>query len=156
MLLYLYRKLGVIGTEKYLNEIPVLLDNPGLALLGQNLPGEDHQHMTRKALPQGKYGVIARSEADLVVEREIRPVDRRPVTMLDRLLHVGDGGVEVMKKLWFRSIGCDRTARCNRLKRCPYLADMVDPHRVKFNDANAPMRFAFDDALCFQRLQCFA
>jgi hypothetical protein len=33
---------------------------------------------------------------------------------------------------------------------------MVDPHGVEFDDANAPMRFAFDDALCFQRLQCFA
>ena len=150
------RKLGVIGTEKYLNEIPVLLDNLRLAFLGQNLAAEDHQHMTRQALPQGKYGVIVRGEADLVVEREIGPVDCRPVATPDRLFHVGDGGIEVMEEHRFRSIGCNRTARCNRLKRCPYLADLVDSHGVEFDDAHAPVRFALDDALCFQRLQRFA
>jgi len=156
VLLYLPRKLGVFGAEKYLNEIPVLLDNPGLAFLSQNLAAEDHQHMTRQPLPQGKHGVIVRGEADLVVEREIRPVDCRPVATPDRLFHVGDRGVEAMEKLWFRSIGCNRTAHCNRLKRCPYLADLVDSHGVEFDDAHAPVRFALDDALCFQRLQRFA
>ena len=156
VLLDLRRKLGVIGAEKYLNEIPVLLDNLGLAFLGEDLAPEDHQHMTRQRLPKGDDGVVVRGEADLVVESEVRPVDCRPVATPDCLFHVGDSGVEMIEQRGFRSIGCNRAAHRNRLKRCPYLADMVDPHGVEFDDANAAMRFALNYALCFQRFQCFA